>query len=59
MALGAARSTEVRGRGNSSWSWAKKPYKLKLEDDTRYLPYLYGGMEPKDALSRYEFTYKP
>ncbi len=30
---GVTRTTEVRGRGNSSWSWAKKPYKLKLEDD--------------------------
>ncbi len=30
---GVAHTTEVRGRGNSSWSWAKKPYKLKLEDD--------------------------
>lgn len=30
---GVARTTEVRGRGNSSWSWAKKPYKLKLEED--------------------------
>jgi dienelactone hydrolase len=34
-------------------------YKLKLEDDTRYAAYLYGGMEPKAALSRYEFTKKP
>lgn len=33
-------------------------YKLKLEDDQRYAPYLYGGMEPKDALSRYEYTKK-
>jgi len=31
-------------------------YKLKLEDDERYRPYLYGGMEPKDALSRYEHS---
>ena len=30
---GVTRTTEVRGRGNSSWSWAKKPYKLKLEED--------------------------
>ena len=30
---GVAHTTEVRGRGNSSWSWAKKPYKLKLEED--------------------------
>ncbi len=33
-------------------------YKLHLEDDQRYLPYLYGGMEPKADLSRYEFTKK-
>jgi hypothetical protein len=31
-------------------------YKLKLEDDTRYAPYLYGGMEPKAALSKFEFS---
>ena len=30
---GVTRVTEVRGRGNSSWGWAKKPYKLKLEED--------------------------
>ena len=30
---GVAHTTEVRGRGNSSWSWPKKPYKLKLEED--------------------------
>ncbi len=30
---GVTRVTEVRGRGNSTWGWAKKPYKLKLEDD--------------------------
>ncbi|WP_322919804.1 CotH kinase family protein [Nocardioides renjunii] len=30
---GVTHATEVRGRGNSTWSWAKKPYKLKLEDD--------------------------
>jgi dienelactone hydrolase len=31
-------------------------YKLKLEDDQRYSVYLYGGMEPKAALSRYEYS---
>jgi hypothetical protein len=31
-------------------------YKLKLEDDQRYAAYLYGGMEPKAALSKYEFS---
>ena len=30
---GVTHTTEVRGRGNSTWSWAKKPYKLNLEDD--------------------------
>ena len=24
---------EIKGRGNSTWGWAKKPYKLKLEED--------------------------
>jgi hypothetical protein len=33
-------------------------YKLKLEDDQRYAAYLYGGMEPRAALSRYEFSKK-
>jgi dienelactone hydrolase len=31
-------------------------YKLKLEDDQRYAVYLYGGMEPKAALSTYEYS---
>jgi hypothetical protein len=30
---GVTRVTEVRGRGNSTWGWAKQPYKLKLEED--------------------------
>ena len=30
---GVTHVTEVRGRGNSTWTWAKKPYKLKLEQD--------------------------
>jgi hypothetical protein len=30
---GVTHVTEVRGRGNSTWGWAKKPYKLKLEED--------------------------
>ncbi|TGN66509.1 hypothetical protein EXE59_23085 [Nocardioides eburneiflavus] len=30
---GVTHVTEVRGRGNSTWSWPKKPYKLKLEED--------------------------
>ncbi len=30
---GVTHVTEIRGRGNSTWGWAKKPYKLKLEQD--------------------------
>lgn len=30
---GVTRVTEIKGRGNSTWGWAKKPYKLKLEED--------------------------
>ena len=30
---GVTRATEVRGRGNSTWTWPKKPYKLKLAED--------------------------
>jgi hypothetical protein len=30
---GVTHVTEVRGRGNSTWGWPKKPYKLKLEED--------------------------
>ena len=30
---GRTHATGVRGRGNSTWSWAKKPYKLELEED--------------------------
>src|SRR5688500_4031204 len=26
---GTTHETEVRGRGNSTWKWPKKPYKLK------------------------------
>jgi hypothetical protein len=28
---------EIRGRGNSTWSWDKKPYRLKLTDSTEIL----------------------
>lgn len=28
---------EVRGRGNSTWSWVKKPYRLKLTNSTSLL----------------------
>ena len=30
---GVTHVTGVRGRGNSTWSWPKKPYKLELEED--------------------------
>ena len=30
---GVTHVTEIKGRGNSTWGWAKKPYKLKLEED--------------------------
>ena len=30
---GVTRTAEIKGRGNSTWGWAKKPYKLKLEED--------------------------
>ena len=29
---GITHVTEIKGRGNSTWGWAKKPYKLKLEE---------------------------
>lgn len=28
---------EIRGRGNSTWSWVKKPYRLKLTSSTQLL----------------------
>lgn len=30
-------SGKIRGRGHSSWSWAKKPYKIKLDEPTEVL----------------------
>lgn len=30
---GVTHVSEIKGRGNSTWGWAKKPYKLKLEED--------------------------
>ncbi|MDO8341916.1 MAG: CotH kinase family protein [Cellvibrio sp.] len=30
-------TTEIRGRGNSTWSWVKKPYRLKLTNSTEML----------------------
>lgn len=38
--VGAADVTgtlEVRGRGNSTWGWSKKPYRLKLTNSTSLL----------------------
>lgn len=32
-----AADTEIRGRGNSTWSAPKKPYRLKLKDSTTLL----------------------
>ena len=29
--------TEIRGRGNSTWSMPKKPYRIKLENKTNFL----------------------
>jgi len=29
--------TEIRGRGNSTWDWDKKPYRLKLSSSTEML----------------------
>jgi hypothetical protein len=44
MALdGVTRAIEIRGRGNSTWTWAKKPYKIKLAEDAALL-----GTEPRD-----------
>jgi len=34
---GTTHATEVRGRGNSTWGWPKKPYKLKLAEDAALL----------------------
>lgn len=36
-------TAEIRGRGNSSWGLAKKPYRLKLKDDFRFM-----GMPAKE-----------
>lgn len=30
-------ATEIRGRGNSTWDWDKKPYRLKLSSSTEIL----------------------
>lgn len=29
---GVTHSIEIKGRGNSTWKWPKKPYKVKLEE---------------------------
>lgn len=33
----ASGTLEIRGRGNSTWSWDKKPYRLKLTNSTSLL----------------------
>jgi hypothetical protein len=33
----AEGALEIRGRGNSTWSWDKKPYRLKLANSTEML----------------------
>ncbi len=40
---GVQRVIEIRGRGNSTWTWPKKPYKIKLAEDAALL-----GTEPRD-----------
>jgi hypothetical protein len=40
---GVQREIEIRGRGNSTWTWPKKPYKIKLAEDAALL-----GTEPRD-----------
>ena len=40
---GVQRAIEIRGRGNSTWTWPKKPYKIKLAEDAALL-----GTEPRD-----------
>ncbi len=35
--LSAEGTLEVRGRGNSTWGWVKKPYRLKLTTSTALL----------------------
>ena len=40
---GITRTIEIRGRGNSTWTWPKKPYKIKLAEDAALL-----GTEPRD-----------
>jgi spore coat protein CotH len=40
---GVNHAMEIRGRGNSTWMWPKKPYKIKLANDVALL-----GTEPRD-----------
>ena len=40
---GVHHAMEIRGRGNSTWTWPKKPYKIKLANDVALL-----GTEPRD-----------
>jgi hypothetical protein len=34
---GLTHALEIKGRGNSTWGWPKKPYKLKLAEDASLL----------------------
>lgn len=34
---GTTQDLRIRGRGNSTWGWAKKPYRIKLDDTTPLL----------------------
>lgn len=38
-------SIEIRGRGNGTWNWAKKPYRIKLNSKANLL-----GMPAKDKI---------
>jgi hypothetical protein len=41
---GATLPLEIKGRGNSTWNWPKKPYKIKLEEPAALL-----GMPANEA----------
>ncbi|MCR6650062.1 MAG: CotH kinase family protein [Cellvibrionaceae bacterium] len=36
-AVTASGELEIRGRGNSSWDWPKRPFRVKLEESTELL----------------------
>lgn len=41
---GQTHQMEIKGRGNSTWQWPKKPYKIKIEDKAALL----GDVPQKD-----------